>query len=327
MKNKLIKLISLVALALPMLFATSINVYSTVWDLREETKDAFTEEEVRALRIREEARLAEEARVRNLFEQLFSIAYLGPNITAEDMQAFEVLLTQNVSLAQLNDSVNQHGETLLFVAIQVGNAEIVRFLLGVGVNPNRPRVLDGATPLLVAVQSRSLLIIEMLCRAGADLDQTRLSDGLTPLILASMNGDNEIVKSLLLAGANVNEIGSYFTTALFVAINHRHNEVVETLLDAHVDVDYIGRNMDTALIVASRNNCLEVVKLLLDSGVSKSINQISAYDGLSALGIARKMGHQGMADVIWDEICCVEEACRAKRQNDGDDANPGPSKR
>ena len=301
MKNKLIKLMSLVALA------TSVNLNSKVVEFSGKIGNRpLITEEARVAQIREQARL------RNVFDQLFNIASLIGNITPEGMQIFGHLLAQGVTAAQLNSNVNVNRDTLLFVAIQRGHAEIVRGLLSVGANPNLPRALDGATPLIVATQMRQLSIIKVLVDAEVDLNQARLSDGLTPLFVASQLGYSDIVMFLNMKGiSNESAVANNGMTPLMIAAISGHTETVHCLLLANADL-FFKLNYTNHVF-----NGLNAYEMAQRRGLTTVVEIMNRY-----LIFNRRI----QAYMTNNVYTAHAESC-AKRPNNSDDINPRPSKR
>lgn len=101
------------------------------------------------------------------------------------------LATLAVDLGADIHQVSESGETPLHVAAGSDNAEIARFLLASGANPNVRTTVDRGrsevenwTPLHSAASRGSLNVAEILIRAGANRS-VALDDGRTPLDVAS----------------------------------------------------------------------------------------------------------------------------------------------
>lgn len=128
---------------------------------------------------------------------------------------------------------NAAGQTALFVAVRRGSAEMVRFLLRVGVPVNQPSN-DGTVPLMLA---RSLEVAAILVEGGANVNHQRERDGATPLFLAVGSGQEERVRLLLANGANVNFRSRTNQTALLSALARGDQTIARMLMDAGATVE------------------------------------------------------------------------------------------
>lgn len=98
------------------------------------------------------------------------------------------------------DLLNDEGETLLFRACSVGNAQIVASLLQHGADLSIS--CDDITCIHVASTSHSPKCVQLLLEKGADVNSTTL-DLTTPLHCAVQHGDFIAAKMLIEAGANI----------------------------------------------------------------------------------------------------------------------------
>ena len=87
--------------------------------------------------------------------------------------------------------------TPLSVASFYGKLNVVKILLGHGVNVDKPRIRDGKTALMFACSEGNIEIIKVLIEHGAKINEPCSQDGKTALILACSQGNIEIVKHLL----------------------------------------------------------------------------------------------------------------------------------
>lgn len=131
------------------------------------------------------------------------------------------------------NTVDKSGNSLLMLAVQKDNIELVRYLLS---HRARPGI--------------------------------RNQYGDTPLMLASLKGQTETVRLLVTAGAEINQAG---WTALAYAAYEGHEEVVKYLIDKGADVDARAPNQATALMMAAKNGHIGTVRLLLDADADTGI--------------------------------------------------------
>jgi ankyrin repeat protein len=105
--------------------------------------------------------------------------------------------------AGANQARTDDGATPLFIACNLGHAEIVQMLLKHdGVAANQATTDDGTTPLYVACNQGHAEIVQMLLEhEGVAANQARTDTGATPLYTACNRGHAEIVRALLMNGA------------------------------------------------------------------------------------------------------------------------------
>jgi serine/threonine-protein phosphatase 6 regulatory ankyrin repeat subunit B len=112
-------------------------------------------------------------------------------------------------------------------AIQQGNAELVRFLLGHGVFVNViSRTDQGLTSLHIAIIRRGWDIARILVKRGAQVDVPITGLGRTSLYLAAATGSVEGVRFLVEIGADPKlkaENGFY---ALYIAAQEGYIDIV-----------------------------------------------------------------------------------------------------
>jgi len=129
------------------------------------------------------------------------------NDAAGDLPALKALLTLKPDL----DAVDDHGQTVLHLAIEQDTTATLAALLAAGAKPDTPGHCHGLAgepivpPLACAAvrgTSEGLASVRALVAAHAKVD-ARTPDGATPLMLAAGNGDANIVTALIAAGADV----------------------------------------------------------------------------------------------------------------------------
>ena len=132
-----------------------------------------------------------------------------------------------------------YGPTLLHVAVEVGQHEVVRLLLAAGADVNAEQFPNEETPLYRAVMGHNAAMMRLLLDAGAHVDVFNYNEE-TPLHAATYDAFPEGVRILLEAGASphyrtILESGTpLFLCACFWL---RSVECARLLLEAGADVN------------------------------------------------------------------------------------------
>ncbi|NWF26266.1 ankyrin repeat domain-containing protein [Streptomyces sp. PKU-EA00015] len=156
----------------------------------------------------------------------------------------------------------------LFAAVYDGADDAVVRLLRAGV-PAETVDEDGQTPLYLAAVEGDAGIVRLLLTAGADPDRASgpESDDL-PLCGAAVGGHTEVVRALLAAGATPDRRELLGFTALTWAVAQGHAGTAEALLEHGADPDLACPSGEPPLVVAARRGSPSTVRALLRYGAS-----------------------------------------------------------
>jgi ankyrin repeat protein len=128
---------------------------------------------------------------------------------------------------------NASNRTALWIATERRQLGVLKALLGGGVAPdaqNAPPVEYGKSIVFEAVDTGEAELVRVLAEAGADV-KTGNDYGVTPLAEAARTGNIEMCQILLKAGADPNAAPGGFPL-LYGPVNENHLEVVRLLLAA-----------------------------------------------------------------------------------------------
>jgi len=113
-----------------------------------------------------------------------------------DFEAARKLMEQGADIEAKDPGT---GASVLHYAVMRGNPDILKYLLGKGVDVNS-RTRNGTTPLHTAVLYNRYEVAEMLLNKGADVD-AKSGSGATPLAIATAARNRDIADLLRARGA------------------------------------------------------------------------------------------------------------------------------
>ncbi|KAK2592464.1 hypothetical protein QQS21_009843 [Conoideocrella luteorostrata] len=167
------------------------------------------------------------------------------------------------------EAISAKQETAMLAAIQRGNLQVLKMLIKMGSNLNRPaRHHLKRTPLQQACEKGSFKIVEFLLDNGADVNAPpAVNGGATALQLAAIQGSVRIMKLLLHKGANIHAAPAvvHGRTALEGAAEHGRVSALNFLLSVG-GAEYTIDEMKSAKLYAekkARRGCEEILKLAL----------------------------------------------------------------
>jgi len=183
-----------------------------------------------------------------------------------------------------------------------GASPVARLLLdrGAHVQPADPKPVHGASPLFYAAWAGNLDAARVLVERGASPSMPMKLGGqgaVTLLDIAVFQGDQPMVRQLAAAGLDVNALDEYGLSMLDNAVLGNDVGMARTLIALGAKVDQTDEMSLTALMHASSVDFGDtaMVELLVASGADRSAK---SKDGLTALDLARKFGHEGGARIL-----------------------------
>ncbi|XP_013401483.1 ankyrin-1 isoform X1 [Lingula anatina] len=221
-------------------------------------------------------------------------------ILEEDVAAVRYMTSSGSDVIVVNDVIptNEGHVHALHLAAQIGNLDILQYLIDAGANVNAKRTvgsLHDVTPLHYASQCNHPKVVNFLIEAGCDVSARR-SDGCTALHLASQGGFTDIVRTLVTCGCDPDVIVSSCEvtglTSLHLAAQRGHLQVVKALIQAGCDIFKKKSSRDVkdlnALHLAAKGGHSHVVDTLVKAGLDPNVQ---LNQGHSALYLAAKEGH------------------------------------
>ncbi|MBX3709916.1 MAG: ankyrin repeat domain-containing protein [Gammaproteobacteria bacterium] len=199
-----------------------------------------------------------------------------------NLELIKKLLSQD---ERFTNYVDKNGKTAIMLASNEGHAEVVRMLLDAGADPNIN--VKGFSALLMAAGKGDNEVIKVLLAKGAKID---IEDelGETPLIFSAVIGHIQVVRTLLENGADINHVNKRGLSPLHYAVISGHNDIVHLLLSKGAKVDILDKKEHTPLLKAAYYGQAEAIQILLENGAD--INRVSKK-GMTPLTRAVQRGH------------------------------------
>ncbi len=197
------------------------------------------------------------------------------------------------------DTVHEESGTFpLLQAAQEGHAEVVDALLAAGASPDQVDEQARTFPLLMAAQNGHAAVVAALLASGAMPDRVNEQNGTFPLVMAAQNGHAAVVAALLDVGATPDQVheqsGNF---PLLLAAQAGHAEVVSALLAAGATPDRVNdKNGTFPLLQAAQNGHAAVVSALLAAGATP--DRVNDKNGTFPLLQAAQEGHAGVVSAL-----------------------------
>ena len=178
---------------------------------------------------------------------------------------------------------DEGGNTALMYAVGSGDAELVRLLLGAGVNAANER---GMTPLMLAAMLDAPEVVRALLAAGAD-GTARDAEGYSAFMYAAQYAAPETLRLLhpTAPEGEVNACSAHGWTLLSLAAMHNASDAVQLLLDLGARVNAPGKWGMTPLMCAVHRGIAgeAVLRTLLAAGAD---THQATTDGYTARSFA-----------------------------------------
>jgi ankyrin repeat protein len=194
-------------------------------------------------------------------------------------------------------------ESVLYLAIVGGNADIVATLIDAGAKMDESCIEDfhRSRPLHRAALSRSTSCLEMLLVRGADMHAVDLHEK-TALHIAAEAGRVDAADMLLHHGARIDVLAAYWMTPLYLACKHGHASVVNLLVSHGADVErHSNEWKDNTLlhqaVLSPVNRGAACLQHLLQAGAAVDVMD---KRGNTPLHLASSLGRADCVGVLLD---------------------------
>ena len=199
-----------------------------------------------------EALLAAGAKV-DLKDKGFGVALPGGNTALLlAMRNKHVRVARMLLQAGANPKLKSGDLTVFGQAAYLGDVQLVRQLLKLGLDPDLAISKRADLPLASALFARQTEVVRLLLSAGADPNRKGRA-GIRPLDIAIQAGLLEAVQLLLHHGADPNAVSAKGFTPLMTAVLARQKDIVKILLQRYADLNARNRRGQTALDLAQQH--------------------------------------------------------------------------
>ncbi|NXY47197.1 ASB3 protein, partial [Ceuthmochares aereus] len=212
-----------------------------------------------------------------------------------------------VHTASSDDYINSKtfdGLCALHLSARHGSLESLRVLLEAGADPNQVTT-EETTALFLAVESGHIDIVKFLIQHGANVKGPHSWSGWNSLHEASFQGYTEIMKILLEKGASKECKDSFGITPLFVAAQYGKLESLRLLVSHGAEVNCQAKDKATPLLIAAQEGHTECVELLLSKGADPNL-YCNNDNWQLPIHAAAQMGHKRILELlipVTDRIC------------------------
>lgn len=224
-----------------------------------------------------------------------ALTNLVQSVYGSDIQQSATLISKLIKQgADVNAKI--YGTPLLSMAIQRGNADLIKVLLDAGADVNS--AAQNETPLMSAVRNPAMLRLLLEHKANPNLAD---ANGNTPLFAAIRSHSIEAVQILLDAGANASSVTGNTGTALHVAAQMGDAQIVGLLLKRPIDPEARDARGDTVLLTLARNSYgdqpgrSEIARMLLSFGANANVLD---REGKKPADIALERNAPNLASVL-----------------------------
>jgi len=212
-------------------------------------------------------------------------------VQSGDLPRLRALVEKDPALLGIKDD---QGRTLLHLAAVAGHLEMVRWLIGRGVEVDA-RTAQMSTPLMHASLAGKTDIVRLLLARGADIGARDSYQRTVFILVARERGDTNMARILLDAGADINAADRWNDTALSLAAWRGFRGLVSLLLERSAKLPDEPDQRQQVFILAVGNGLDQLFDKLLETGVD-----LSAKDGLggSILHAAADGGSENILNAL-----------------------------
>jgi hypothetical protein len=191
-----------------------------------------------------------------------------------DVKSVKAILSSNPNLAKTKDP---WGRTLLHLAVDSPNREIIKFLVESGADVEAADIYAW-TPLFRAIDKGRKEAAESLINNGADVGHG-MEDGFRPVHLASSVGNAGLLELLLQKGANMDARDRYGLAPLHIAAAYGFRNLVELLISYKANLNSKTIDGGSPIHFAQAGGNQDIADLLRSKGAKAESRKYPVFRG------------------------------------------------
>lgn len=182
--------------------------------------------------------------------------------------------------------------TMLHIAVERGDIQLVDFLLTTGADLNA-KMYDGSTPLIMAAEYGFTNICKLLLHNGADPNIVDSRDR-SAVLYAALHQNFELIKLLLDNGCNVP--GHLLAGYNNLIMKEEMKELIKSTPKRQLNLDGFDEWGNTALHYSALDTNIEVIRLLLSKGAK--VNAANKYGEIPLCFALRRNSTESCIELI-----------------------------
>ncbi|XP_020206516.1 potassium channel GORK isoform X1 [Cajanus cajan] len=193
-------------------------------------------------------------------EEVVQQQHLGEEVKNLSVQCKLLVSDFNMTIGNLEIGL----ATRMKCAAHDGHLDVVKRLIGFGVDPNKPDY-DGRTPLHVSASKGYVDISSFLVEQGVNINSTD-KFGATPLLEAIKYGHEELASLLVNSGAilTIDDVGNF----LCMTVAKKDLDLLKRVLSCGINPNAKNYDHRTPLHIAASQGLITMAELLLQAGAS-----------------------------------------------------------
>lgn len=198
----------------------------------------------------------------------------------------------------LHESTKKGGETLLHLATQMKDLELVKLLIDLGANQDIKSInAGGLTPLFYACATKQPDIAKYLISKSPDI--SIISDNGNDILswVAELH-DINLLQKMLDRGANINHRGQDGKTLLFWMVQYGWEDMVEFLMSKGADPNLATDMGEYPLILCVAKDNLNMLNTLLSYNITDVNKRTVDNNKITTLWMAAQDGKEKFIDAL-----------------------------
>ena len=211
-----------------------------------------------------------------------------------------VNITEDVSIADPNETDEENGLTLLMNAAKNSDLPFLKLLLKSGADVNL-KDKDGWTALMYGIRYQTnLQIVQELINKGANV-KTESSYGVTPLYLAALYNDNPQILNVVLKKYQLQEKEIQKAFVHMIMDNSTKEDVklekVKIFLQNGMRINIFYNGKTPLMYACQYGNSTKIIKYLMDSKADKKLRSTEGMTAFEYAALNLNLAHD---DIYWE---------------------------